>query len=127
MATSLKTVMKQLPAERRRKVRARAKELIAEEMTLRDLRKARARTQVSMAQKLKVGQDSISRLEKRQDMYLSTIRDYVEALGGTLELVVKFPDRPDVVVTGFEEGPGSAWVEKDQVVTRQTVGKRTRV
>jgi transcriptional regulator with XRE-family HTH domain len=103
MATSLKTMMKRLPAERRKKVKARAAALIAEEMTLRDLRKARARTQVDMAQKLKVGQDSISRLEKRQDMYLSTIRDYVEALGGTLELVVKFPDRPDVVVTGFEE------------------------
>src|ERR1700741_4671074 len=103
MATSLKTMMNRLPAARRKKVRARAAELIAEEMTLRDLRKARAHTQVSMAKKLKVGQDGISRLEKRQDMYLSTIRDYVEALGGTLELVAKFPNRPDVVVTGFEK------------------------
>lgn len=88
-----------LPPERREKVAKRAKELVAEELSLQDLRKAMNRTQVSMAKKLKVGQDTISRVEKRTDMLLSTLRGYVEAMGGDLDLVAKFPDRPPVRLT----------------------------
>lgn len=112
MATTLKTMMDRLPAERRKRVEARAAELVAEEMTLRDLRNARNLTQERMAELLGIGQDGVSRLEKRSDLLLSTLRGYVAAMGGTLELVVKFPDRPAVVVsdlagsdTGTREKP----------------------
>ena len=94
-------VMNTLVDERRARVEARAAELIAVEMTLRDLRKARDLTQARMAERLGVGQDNISRLEGRADMLLSTLRSYVQAMGGDLDVVVRFPDRPDVSVSGL--------------------------
>jgi hypothetical protein len=96
MAASLEDKLARLPAERRAKVDARAALLIAEEMTLRDLRRALQRTQVRLARDLGVKQETVSRLEKRSDMLLSTLRGYVEAMGGELDLVAKFPDRPPV-------------------------------
>lgn len=96
MARTLNEVMKSLPKARRAKVEARAAELIAEEASLQDLRKAFGMTQVTMAKKLKVGQDTVSRVEKRTDMLLSTLSGYVEAMGGELNLVAEFPDRPPV-------------------------------
>lgn len=92
----LKEVMKALPAERRVRIEKRADALIAEEMTLRDLRKAQDLTQERMSELLGVGQDNISRLEGRADMLLSTLRSYVAAMGGSLDLIVRFPDRPAV-------------------------------
>ena len=65
--------------------------------TLRDLRLAAQQTQEQLAATLGVGQDTISRLEKRSDMLLSTLRHYVESMGGKLELVAQFPNRPPVV------------------------------
>jgi transcriptional regulator with XRE-family HTH domain len=103
MATTLKTMLDRLPAERRRRVEARAEALIGEEMTLRDLRKARDLTQERLAAVLGIGQDSVSRLEQRSDLLLSTLRGYVGAMGGTLELVARFPDRPAVVLTGLSD------------------------
>ena len=73
-----------LPPARRAKVEARARELIAEEMTLQDIRRAQKLTQEQIAKALNIGQDSISRLEKRTDMMLSTLRSYVEAMGARL-------------------------------------------
>lgn len=66
--------------------------------TLKDLRKAAHRTQEELALALDVGQGTISRLEKRSDMLLSTLRLYVEGIGGTLEIMVTFPDRPPLVI-----------------------------
>ncbi|SIT65662.1 Helix-turn-helix domain-containing protein [Ectothiorhodosinus mongolicus] len=94
MARNLDDLMASLPDERRRRVEVRALELA----TLRDLREATQHTQKQMAAVLGVGQDSISRLEKRSDMLLSTLRHYVESMGGELNLVVQFPDRPPVVI-----------------------------
>jgi DNA-binding XRE family transcriptional regulator len=65
---------------------------------LKDLRQAVAQTQQDLASTLGVGQDTISRIEKRSDMLLSTLRRYVEAMGGKLELVAQFPDRPPMVI-----------------------------
>ncbi len=101
MTTPLRQMIDPLPDKRRKKVEARADELIAEEMTLRDLRKARHLTQVRMAELLDIGQDSVSRLEKRSDPLLSTLRSYVAAMGGSLQLVARFPDRPRVVLAGI--------------------------
>jgi len=83
-----------LPKERQQRVEARAMELA----TLKDLRLAAQQTQEQLAATLGVGQDTISRLEKRSDMLLSTLRHYVESMGGKLELVAQFPNRPPVVI-----------------------------
>jgi DNA-binding XRE family transcriptional regulator len=96
VARTLAEKIQQLPAARRKKIEARGAALIAEEMSLRDLRKAMNRTQVEMAKALKVGQDTVSRYEQRSDMLLSTLQGYVQAMGGELDLVVTFPDREPV-------------------------------
>lgn len=103
MAKNLNEIMQKLPPERVQKIEARANELIAEHMTLRDIRKARELTQERMAELLGIRQDSISKLEKRTDQLHSTLRSYLDAMGGSLQLVVEFPDRPPVVITGFAE------------------------
>ncbi len=75
---TLNDVIGKLPPARQQKVETRARELIAEELTLQDIRKAQKLTQEQMATVLNIGQDSISRLEKRSDMMLSTMRSYIE-------------------------------------------------
>src|SRR6476620_6564213 len=103
MAINVEDKIRKLSPAQRKKVEARAAELIAEEMTLRELRHARKLTQVKMAKKLGVTQDSVSRLEKRSDLLLSTLRKTVEAMGGNLSLVAEFPDRAPVVLSGIAE------------------------
>ena len=103
MAVNVDDKMKKLPPAQRKKVEARATELLAEEMTLRELRKARQLTQVRMAKQLGITQDSVSRLEKRSDLLLSTLRKTVEAMGGKLSLVAEFPDCAPVVLSGLAE------------------------
>lgn len=97
MAKRLEQLMADLPQARRVAIKARAGELA----TLKDLRHAAEQTQQDLAATLGVGQDTISRLEKRSDMLLSTMRRYVEAMGGSLELVAQFPNRPPVVIDHF--------------------------
>ena len=103
MATNVDHIIKKLSPAQRKKVEARTAELIAEEMTLRELRHARKLTQVKVAKKLGVTQDSVSRLEKRSDLLLSTLRKTVAAMGGNLSLVAEFPDRAPVVLSGIAE------------------------
>ena len=91
---SYEEVMASLSQEERERVEARTAELV----TLYDLRKAVQKTQTQVAEVLGVGQDSVSRMENRSDMLLSTLRRYVEAMGGTLALVAQFPDRPPMVI-----------------------------
>ena len=86
---------------RRKRVEARAAALIAEEMTLQELRQARKLTQVRMAKTLGISQDGVSRLEKRSDLLLSTLRKSVEAMGGNLSLIAEFPDREPVILSGI--------------------------
>jgi len=104
MSVTVTDKMKKLSAAQRKKVEARAAELIAEEMTLRELRKARKLTQVRMAKALGITQDGVCRLEQRSDLLLSTLRKTVEAMGGNLSLVAEFPDRAPVVLAGISEG-----------------------
>lgn len=101
MATTLKNKMDRLGAQRRKRVEARAQVLIAEEMSLRDLRQAHELPQARMSEVLGIGQDGISRLEKRSDLLISTLRGFVEAMGGELRLVAEFPDRPPVILSGL--------------------------
>jgi hypothetical protein len=73
-------------------VTARAQQLIGEEMALQHVGKARHLTQVQMAKALNIGQDSVSRLQSRGDLLVSTLQGYIEAMGGSLKLVVEFRD-----------------------------------
>lgn len=106
--TTLTAKMDSLPEARRKKIEKRSEMLIAEEMTLRDLRKALRRTQSHVASDLGINQENVSRLEKRTDLLISTLSGYVEAMGGKLHLVAEFPDRPPITLTGF-----GALAEKD--------------
>ncbi len=116
MSVNVNEIIAQLSPAQRRKVEARAAELIAEEMSLRELRKARKLTQVRMAKTLGISQDGVSRLEKRSDLLLSTLRRTVEAMGGSLSLVAEFPDRPPVVLSGLAEdgAPSKSPSRKDE-------------
>ena len=106
MGLNVEDIIAGLDPVRRRKVEEMAAELIAEEMTLRELRKARQLTQVSVARELGINQDAVSRLEQRSDLLLSTLRRTVEAMGGSLSLIARFPDRPPVEIAGIaEHGP----------------------
>ena len=103
MALNVDDVIAGLDPERRRRVEDRASELIAGEMTLRELRKARRLTQVTLARELGITQDGVSRLERRSNLLLSTLRKTVEAMGGSLSLIARFPDRPPVELSGIAE------------------------
>jgi len=76
--------------------------------SLKQLRKSAGLTQEDLAATLCVGQDTISRLEKRSDLLLSTLRHYVASIGGELALVASFPDRPTVVIDHLGETTTSA-------------------
>lgn len=100
---TLKEKLATLPASRRKKIARRIEALIAEELTMRELRKARNITQVQLAKTLGVKQEQVSRIEKRTDLHLSTLRRAIEAMGGELILSAKFPDGAPVRLTGFSE------------------------
>jgi transcriptional regulator with XRE-family HTH domain len=89
---TLNEIINGLPEERRARITSRTQKLIAEEMALRHLRQARNLTQQSMATLLQIDQAGVSKIESRSDMLLSTLRSYVEAMGGSLRLVAEFDD-----------------------------------
>jgi DNA-binding XRE family transcriptional regulator len=99
--STLKQRMKELSPDRRKRIEARSAQLVADEMTLQELRQARKLTQVRMAKALRISQDGVSRLERRTDLLLSTLRKSVEAMGGSLSLIAEFPDRDPVVLSGI--------------------------
>jgi hypothetical protein len=98
---TLKDKLNDLEPSRRQKVAQRSNELIQEEMTLREIRKAFDLTQVELSQKLHMNQEAVSRLERRSDLLLSTLSSYVSAMGGELTLSAKFPNRPPIQLSGF--------------------------
>jgi DNA-binding XRE family transcriptional regulator len=102
MARTLSEVIADLPRDQQQDIAARAAQLIEDEMTLRDLRKAHELTQERIAETLRISQDGVSRIEKRSDFLLSTLRSYVEAMGGKLRLVVEFPNRKPVAISGLD-------------------------
>ena len=104
MAIPMDDVLNSLSAEERLAIAARGRELVAEYLTLQDLRKARALTQERMAELLGINQENVSRLEKRTDLLLSTLSSYVSAMGGRLRIVAEFPGRPPVVLSGLSDG-----------------------
>ena len=103
MAVPLKKVLARKSPERRARIEADAKRMIDEELTLKDLRKAHELTQEKLAALLGMKQASVSDLEKRSDMLLSTLREYIEALGGELEIRATFPGRRSVTIKTLSE------------------------
>ena len=98
---SLADVIAALPKDQRERVEALGAELVAkirERMTLAELRKRRKLSQATMAEALGIGQMQISRLEQRKDPRLSTMKRTVEAMGGSLTMIVTFPDQEPVVL-----------------------------
>ena len=87
----LKKVIAGFSPARKKNIKARAKELVAEEFALRDIRKSRALTQEQVAKRLGGKQVYVSRMENRSDVKISTLREYVHAIGGELQLMVTFP------------------------------------
>jgi DNA-binding XRE family transcriptional regulator len=110
MGKTYEELMADLSPARRKRVEVRAAELEQKIQSLRDLRTARHLTQQHMAKSLGVKQHSISRLEQRSDMLLSTLRDYVSKMGGELQVNAVFPGRDPVrieVLSGVGERQGS--------------------
>jgi transcriptional regulator with XRE-family HTH domain len=111
--TTHKEYLEKLSPARKAKIEARTKELIAEEMTLRELRKARELSQETLAEILDWRQGDLSKFERRADAYLSTIRRYVEAMGGRLDLIASFPNMQPVKVVHIGDlAPGDENEEK---------------
>ena len=76
---------------------------LVEEMSLHQLRKARELTQSKIAEELHIGQGDVSKLERRTDMYVSTLTSYLQAVGADLEIRAVFPDGRAVKITQFAE------------------------
>ena len=89
--------------EVRKMARERAEQLRAELATLREIRKRQNITQVELAEELGIGQEGVSRLERRNDTLVSTLRKTIEAMGGNLHLVAEFPGRRQIELSGFGE------------------------
>lgn len=91
MGRTLDEVLDALPKSRRARIDRRFRELQDEVESLQQLRRAAGRAQIDIAAALRIKQPSVSKIEKQTDLYLSTLRSYVEALGGKLDLVVRLP------------------------------------
>ena len=100
MAKNFKVLQAQMSPASRARSEAKAERLI-QEMALDELRAARALTQEHLSTILGVKQSAVSKLERRADMYVSTLRHFIEAMGGQLEIRAVFPDG-DVRITQFQ-------------------------
>ena len=95
-----------LPAEARAEAAALT-DAMERDLSLAELRRARLMTQDQLAADLHINQASVAKLERRTDMYLSTLRRFVEAMGGELEIVARFPNQPQVRLRGIGELTGN--------------------
>ena len=103
MGRTMDEVMASLPKERQERIRARAAELSREIEGLKALRQLADRSQEQIAQSLGIKQPSVLKIERQTDLYLSTLRRFVEAAGGKLELRVELPGTGAFTLTGLGE------------------------
>lgn len=101
MAKSFKNLTSQMSPVAKQAVEEKV-EALKSDMPLQELRQARKLSQEQLAEKLHLKQANISRLERRTDMYISTLRSYIEAMGGELDIIAKFPEG-EVHINQFEE------------------------
>lgn len=124
MGRTLDQVIAELPPERRERVDARYRELKQEVEGLRELRELAGKAQLDVAAVLHIKQPSVSKIEKQTDMYLSTLRSYVEAIGGELVLTVKLPKRPELTIHRFGDVGASVVRERRTARGRRAAGRR---
>ncbi len=122
MGVPLKEILERFTPEQRAQIEARAAELIAEEQTLAELRKAQKLTQQVVAKRLGIKQESVSSIETRSDMLISTLRGYVKAMGGDLSLSVSFPGRPRVELSSLVSPTRKARKAKPALKKRRMAG-----
>ena len=91
MAKKFSELRSRMSPDSRTRAHAKAQAMLVE-MPLNELRQARGLSQKTLAEVLNVQQPSIAKMERRTDMYLSTLRSHIEAMGGQLEVVARFPD-----------------------------------
>ena len=101
MARNFKELRAKMDPERRARVEQRVEQAL-KAMPLDDLREARALTQTQLAEVLHVSQGAVSKVERRADMYISTLRSYVRAIGGDLQIRAVFPEG-EIVINQFED------------------------
>ncbi len=92
----LQSIWDNLPDERKQRIQARTEELETEYLTLQEVRKAAGLTQAEISRNLQIPQSNVSRLERESDMLLSTLRNYIDAMGGNLVISVELPNKPPV-------------------------------
>ncbi|XHR83688.1 MAG: XRE family transcriptional regulator [Gloeotrichia echinulata GP01] len=92
----LQSIWDNLPSDRKERIQARTEELEAEYLTLQELRKAAGLTQAEISRNLEMPQSNVSRLERESDMLLSTLQNYIAAMGGSLIITVELPNKPPV-------------------------------
>jgi transcriptional regulator with XRE-family HTH domain len=92
-------LVENMPSERQSRIDAIANEL-REEMDLTQLRMARQLSQAALGEILHIEQPAVAKIEKRADIYVSTLRRFIEAMGGELEITARFPDH-NVRITNF--------------------------
>jgi DNA-binding XRE family transcriptional regulator len=112
VTVSFEEMLARQSVESQQRIAQMTAQLIAEELNLREVRRLRKLTQARLSKKLKIGQEGVSRIEKRTDLYISTLRSYVEGVGGKLKLVVELPDRPPIILSGLGEDQGKMRAKK---------------
>jgi transcriptional regulator with XRE-family HTH domain len=125
MGRNLNQIIADLPADRQARIDARYREMKDEVEGLRELRQVAGKAQADIATALNIKQPSVSKIEKQADMYLSTLRNYVHAIGGELELVVRLPSRQAIRLQRFGDVIGTA-VTRPQAVRRKAASGSSR-
>lgn len=105
MAKKFAALRAQMSPESQARTEAKAQAMLAE-MPLNKLRQARGLSQKMLAEVLHVQQPAIAKMEKRTDMYISTLRSHIEAMGGQLDVVARFPDGT-VKISNFSDLGGT--------------------
>ncbi|GAB4184226.1 MAG: hypothetical protein Fur006_21640 [Coleofasciculaceae cyanobacterium] len=101
--TTLSEELNQLTTERQELIEARASQIRLEEITLRQLREKLGLSQSELAERLEVQQPAMSKLERRQNLELNTLRAVVNALGGTIEIIVRIPNKEPILLSDYQE------------------------
>lgn len=102
MAKSLKQHRQTIKPKVRAAARGKAVTIVAE-MSLAETRQARGHNQTAVAERLDIAQPNVSQLENQPDTLVSTLENYIEALGGELEIVARFPDGQTIQITQFKQ------------------------
>ncbi|MFL5067287.1 MAG: XRE family transcriptional regulator [Xanthobacteraceae bacterium] len=126
MGRTLNEMIDALPKQRRERIDVRYRELKDEVESLSELRKAAGKAQADIAATLKIKQPSVSKIERQTDMYLSTLRSYVEAVGGKLDLVVRLPAHRAIRLHRLGEVLSGAKPASQQRIARSSSAKKPR-